>query len=91
VQFSGGSVEQNGEKFLASFVDETALNWESFLPVLALSYNASYRSTIATTPFELLFREKARLPSFPNEDIQKINYGETSAAERFNLLQKNCS
>jgi hypothetical protein len=39
-------------------------------------------------PFELLFGEKARLPSFPNEDIQQIHYGETSAAERFNLLQK---
>jgi len=26
------------------------------------------------------------LPSFPNEDIQKVHYGETSAAERFNLL-----
>jgi hypothetical protein len=69
-------------------VDETALNWETFLPALALSYNTSYHSTIATTPFELLFGEKARLPSFPNEDIQKIHYGETSTAERFNLLQK---
>ncbi len=59
------------KKYLASFVDATALNWETFLPALALSYNTSYHSTIATTPFELLFREKARLPSFPNEDIQK--------------------
>jgi hypothetical protein len=42
---------------------------------------------IATTPFELLFGEKARLPSFPN-DIQQIQYGQTSAAKRFNLLQK---
>jgi len=39
-------------------------------------------------PFKLLFGEKARLPSFLNEDIQQIHYGETSAAERFNLLQK---
>jgi hypothetical protein len=39
-------------------------------------------------PFELLFGEKARILSFPNEDIQKIHYGETSEAERFNLLQK---
>jgi hypothetical protein len=76
------------KKYLASFVDDTALNWETFLPALALSYNTSYHSTIATTPFELLFSEKARLPSFPNEDIQKVHYGETKAAERFNLLQK---
>jgi hypothetical protein len=36
----------------------------------------------------LLFGEKAWLPSFPNEDIQKVHYCETTAAERFNLLQK---
>ncbi len=76
------------KKYLASFVDDTALNWETFLLALALSYNTSYHSTIAMTPFELLFGEKARLPSFPNEDIQKVHYGETSAAERFNLLQR---
>ncbi len=76
------------KKYLASFVDNTALNWETFLPALALSYNTSYHSTIATTPFELLFGEKALLPSFPNEDIQKEHYCETTAAERFNLLQK---
>ncbi len=50
------------KKYLASFVDDTALNWETFLPALALSYNTSYHSTIATTPFALLFGEKARLP-----------------------------
>ncbi len=76
------------KKFLQSFVDDTTLNWETLLPALAISYNTSYHSTIATTPFELLFGEKARLPSFPNEDIQQLHYGETSAAERFNLLQK---
>ncbi len=69
-------------------MDDTTLNWETFLPALAISYNTSYHSTISTTPFELLFGEKARLPSFPNEDIQQLHYGETSAAERFNLLQK---
>ncbi len=67
------------KKYLATFLDDTALNWETFLPAVALSYNTSYHSTIATTPFKLLFGEKARLPSFPNEDIQKVHYGETSA------------
>jgi len=76
------------KKVLQSFVEDTTLNWETFLPALAISYNTSYHSTIATTQFELLFGEKARLPSFPNEDIQQIHYGETSSAERFNLLQK---
>jgi hypothetical protein len=63
------------------FKDDTTLNWETLLPALVISYNTSYHSTIATTPFELLFGEKARLPSFPNEDIQQIQYGEPSAAE----------
>jgi hypothetical protein len=69
------------KKYLASFVDDTALNWETFLPSLSLSYNTSYHSSIATTPFELLFGEKARLPSFPNEDIKKIHYSEMSVAD----------
>ncbi len=76
------------KKFLQSLVDDTTLNWETFLPALALSYNTSYHSTVASTPFELLFGEKARLPSFPNEDIQKLHYQETSVAECLNLLQK---
>jgi hypothetical protein len=61
------------KKFLKSFVDDTTLNWETFLPALAISYKTSYHPTIATTPFKLLFGEKARLPSFPNEDIQQIS------------------
>ncbi len=69
-------------------MDDTTLNWETFLPALTISYNTSNHSTIATTPFELLFGEKARLPSFPNEDILQIHYGKTLVAERFNLLQK---
>jgi hypothetical protein len=76
------------KRFLQSFVDETTLKWETFLPAVAHSYNTSYHSTIASMPFELLFRDKARLPSFPNEDIQNIHNGETSAAECFNLLEK---
>jgi hypothetical protein len=53
-----------------------------------LSYNTSYHSTIATTPFELLFGERPRLPSFPNLEIQRFHYGESTAAEQYQLLQK---
>jgi hypothetical protein len=76
------------KKYLASFVDDTTLDWENFLPALMLSYNTSYHSTIATTPFELLFGEKPRMPSFPNPDIQRLHYGESTAAECYQLLQK---
>jgi hypothetical protein len=39
-------------------------------------------------PFELLFGEKPRMPSFPNPEIQRTNYGESTSAERYQLLQK---
>jgi hypothetical protein len=64
MQLTSGSVQQNCKKYLASFVDDTALNWETFLPALALSYNTSYHSTISTTPFELLI-VKSKAPIFP--------------------------
>jgi hypothetical protein len=43
------------KKLLQSFVDDTTLNWKTFLMALAISYNTSYHSMIATKPFELLF------------------------------------
>jgi hypothetical protein len=74
--------------YLASFVDDTTLDWENFLPALMLFYNTSYHSTIATTLLELLFGEKPRIPSFLNPDIQCLHYGESTSAERYQLLQK---
>jgi hypothetical protein len=72
---------------LASYVDETTLNWDEFLPALTLAYNTSYHSTIATTPFELLFGVRPRLPSLPAPEIQQHHYGESFPAERLQLLQ----
>ncbi len=69
---------KNVKKYLASFVDDTKLDQENFLPALMLSYYTSYHSTIATMPFELLFGIKPRLPSFPNPDIPRVHYGEST-------------
>jgi hypothetical protein len=52
-----------------------------------LAYNTSYHSTIATTPFELLFGVRPRLPSLPAPEIQRHHYGESFSAERLQLLQ----
>jgi hypothetical protein len=41
-----------------------------------------------TTPFELLFGMKPRLPSFPHQDVQRIHYGESFASDRLHELQK---
>ena len=75
-------------KYLASFVNNLTLDWEQFLPMLMFSYNTSYHSTIMTTPFELLFGVKPRIPSFPHQDVQRIHYGESFASERLQELQK---
>ena len=74
------------KKYLASYVDKTTLNWNDFLPALMLAYNTSYHSTIATTPFELLFGVKPRLPSLPAPDIERQHYGQSFAAERMQIL-----
>jgi hypothetical protein len=73
------------KKYLASYVDETPLHWDEFLPALMLSYNTSYHSTIATTPFELLFGVRPRLPSLPTPEIQRQHYGESFPAERLQV------
>jgi hypothetical protein len=53
-----------------------------------LSYNTSYHSTIATTPFELLCGMKLRLPSLSAPEIERNHYGKSFVAERLQLLQK---
>jgi hypothetical protein len=76
------------KKYLASYVDKSTLNWQDFLPALMPAYNTSYHSTIATTPFELLFGVKPRLPSLPAPEIKRQHYGESFAAERLQILQQ---
>ena len=75
-------------KYLSSVVNQLTLDWEIYLPMLRFSYNTSYHSTIMTTPFELLYGIKPRIPSFPNQDIQRVHYGESFASDRLLHLQK---
>jgi transposase InsO family protein len=75
-------------KYLDSFVDGSTLDWEQYLLALQFFYNTSYHSTIAPTPFELLYGIKPRTPSIWGQDIQRKFYGESFAAERLQILQK---
>lgn len=74
-------------KYLSS-VHSSALDWEQYLPELQFSYNTSYRSTIATTPYELLYGMKPCPPSIPGHDIQRKFYSESIAGEQLQILQK---
>ncbi len=75
-------------KFLKNVVDETTLNWEWYLAPLMFCYNTSYHSTTRSTPFELTYGMKPRLPSLPIPELQRISYGEGFVAERLQLLKK---
>ncbi len=59
------------KNYLASFVDDTTLDWENFLLALMLSYNTSYHSTIATTPFKLLFILEQYSKQHPSTNFNK--------------------
>jgi hypothetical protein len=87
------------KKYLASYVDETTLNWDEFLPALMLAYNTSYHSTTATMPFELLFGVRPRLPlqhahqlARKNAEQQglkyKLSFDQTAAPHKFKVDQK---
>ena len=78
---------QTVAKYLASFTDSTTLDWELYLAPLAFSYNTSLHRTTKSTPYALTFGQEARLPAFPNPDIQR-QYGESQPAEWFQRLQQ---
>ena len=73
------------QKYLASFVDETTLDWPLYMAPMAFAYNTSLHRTIKATPFFLTFGVEPRYPSFPNPEVQRY-YGESQAAEWYNRL-----
>ena len=73
-------------KYLASFTDQSTLDWEMYLAPLAFSYNTSLHRTTKHTPYGLTFGTEARLPTFPSPDIQR-HYGESDPSEWFQRLQ----
>ena len=74
------------QKYLASFVDETTLDWPIYMAPMAFAYNTSVHRSIKTTPFFLTYGAEPRYPSFPNPDVQRY-YGESDAAAWYNVLQ----
>ena len=65
-------------KYLASFVDESTLDWEDYLPPLMFVYNTSFHRLIKAMPFFLTFGMEPRHPSLPTPDIRRKFYGKLS-------------
>ena len=75
-------------KYMSTFVDSTTQDWEDYVPAMVFSYNTSYHSTIKTTPFELTFGMKPRLPEEVSPESQRLHYGENFASDRIRILQQ---
>jgi len=73
-------------KYLASFVDDSTLNWEDYLSPLMFVYNTSFHRSIKTTPFFLTFGLEPRQPQFPGPDVRRKFYGESSTDELLHRL-----
>ena len=74
-------------KYLASFVDDSTLNWEDYLAPLMFSYNTSFHRSIKTTPFFVTFGIEPRQPGFPQTELRRKFYGETNTDELLQRLQ----
>ena len=76
------------QKYLASVVNPSTLDWELYLPPLMFSYKTSFHATTKSSPFQLTFGMSPRLPSFPQPDLERKHYGEGYVEQRMQLLQK---
>jgi len=65
-------------KYLASFCDDSTLDWELYLAPLMFSYNTSFHRSIKNTPFYLTFGMEPRLPTLPTPDLRRKFYGHCS-------------
>jgi transposase InsO family protein len=74
------------QKYLASFVDKTTLDWPLYMAPMAFAYNTALHRSIKTTPFFLTFGVEPRVPSFPTPDVRRY-YGQSSVAEWYATLQ----
>jgi len=73
-------------KYLASFVDDTTLDWEDYLAPLMFCYNTSFHRSIKSSPYFLTHGLEARQPGFPTPDVRRKFYGESSTDELMHRL-----
>jgi len=70
-------------RYLSSFVDESTLDWECYLPPLMFSYNTTFHRSIKSSPFFLSFGTHPRLP----HELTGPSYGSDLPTELMQRLQ----
>ncbi|CAA0831960.1 Uncharacterized mitochondrial protein AtMg00860, partial [Striga hermonthica] len=80
------------EDILRAVVLDRSLTWESALPLVELTYNNSYHSTIKMVPFEALYGRKVRTPLYWDEIGERTIMGPEfihRAAETVEAIRKH--
>ena len=80
-------INKTEAKYLASFVDSTTLDWPLLVAPMQFAYNTSINSSTKVSPFFITFGQEARLPAFPNPDIQRL-VGDSTPVTWFKDLQE---
>ncbi len=60
------------QTIITSYVNQNQTNWDQLLPSLVFAYNTVTHSTTKTTPFELTYGRKPKVPVdfvFPNVEL----------------------
>ncbi len=73
-------------KYLASFCDDSTLDWELYLTPLMFSYNMSFHHSIKNSPFFLTFGMEPRLPTLPTPKLRRKFYGESTTDDIIHKL-----
>ena len=73
------------QKYLASFVDTTTLDWPLYMAPMAFAYNTALHRSIKSTPFFLTYGIDARLPSLPDPNLRRY-YGQSDVAAWYATL-----
>ena len=74
----GSCYNQKAADLIAKTVARAELSWEDFLPALNLAYNLSYQSSIASSPFQLLY---GYAPKLPTKNFEAATSASTFAQE----------
>jgi hypothetical protein len=73
-------------KYLASFCDESTLDWEMYLAPQMFFYNTLFHRTIITSLFFLTYGMEPRLPNLPTPDLWRKFYGESTTDDLIRKL-----
>ena len=76
----GSCFNQKAADLISKTISTAELSWEDFLPALNLAYNTSYQSSMASSPFQLLY---GYTPILPTSNLEAATSASTFAQERF--------